>query len=79
MDVENTEHLLPNRISKEKRQYRNRCSNETRKLNHFEEKKNILKRIIFRINENLKILFAIKYRSSIKKRKKMKIQEKVNR
>ena len=45
MDVENIEYSLSNQISKEKRQYRNRCPNQKRKQSHSKRKKNIFKRI----------------------------------
>ena len=45
MDVENIEYFLSDRISKRKRQYRNRCPNQKRKQGHSKRKKNIFERI----------------------------------
>ena len=43
MNIKNTRHFILNRISKRKRQYKNRRSNETRKQDNLEEEKDILK------------------------------------
>ena len=79
MSVKNTGHLLLDRILKEKRQHRNECSNETRKSNNVERKKNILKRIVSKTDKDSRISLSIKYRLSIKRKRRIKIQEKTNR
>ena len=45
INTRNTRYFLPNRILKEKRQYRNGCTNQKRKQSHSKRKKNISKRI----------------------------------
>ena len=46
MDIKNTEYFISNRISKKKRQHRNRCLNETRKQDHSKKKKIFLNKLI---------------------------------
>ena len=41
MDIKDTRYFLSNRLLKEKRQYRNRCLNQTRKQSNSKRKKDI--------------------------------------
>ena len=41
MNIRNIEHLLSNRVSKEKEQYWNKYSNKTRKQDNFKREKDI--------------------------------------
>ena len=61
MDVRNTEHFLPNRVSTEKRQYRNECSNKTREQDNIKRKKDIFKQTVSEKNKRIKISFPTKY------------------
>ena len=58
MDIKNTEYSISDRISKRERQYRNRCSNKTRKQDNFKRKKNILERINVEKSKDTRISFS---------------------
>ena len=58
MDVEDTEHFVSDRISKEKEQYWNGCSDKTRKQDNSKRKKNILEWINIRTSQETRISFS---------------------
>ena len=74
MNIKNSRYFLSNWIPKEKRQYRDKCSDQTKKQDNSKREKNILKWIDIRTGQRTRISLSNEYSSVTQTKQTMKIQ-----